>query len=61
MQCQDIGNRFAGMLLNQGVVAFRQQTAVKDFPNLRNPTNMETVKDTGFNLCPVVHRHGHVL
>ena len=49
------------MLLNQRVVAFRQQAAVKDFPYLRNPTNMETVKDTGFNLCPVVHRHGNVL
>jgi hypothetical protein len=61
VQSQNIGYRFTRMLLDQGIVAIRQQASVESLTDLWNPCNMHMVKDAGFNFRPVVHRHDRFL
>ena len=58
MQRQQVRDRAAGVLLGEGVEAFRQQAAVEDLLKLRDPGDMKRMEDAGFNAPPVMHGHG---
>jgi hypothetical protein len=45
------------MLFGQGIVTLRQQSAVEDLLDLRDPRDVKIVKDPGVNKRPIVQRH----
>ena len=57
VQRQHIGDRLSGVLLRQGVIAFREQPAIETFLYFTNPCHMECMEYPSFNARPVVQGH----
>ena len=49
MQRQHIGDRLSGVLLRQGVIAFREQPTIETFLYFTNPCHMECMEYPSFN------------